>query len=68
MTYVMPSSRFNSLFNNAIDTVREYMVEVVKFDGNSESFSVEASSEEDAQMIAASMVDDADYIMIQGCY
>ena len=64
----MPSSRFNSLFNNAIDTVREYMVEVVKFDGNSESFSVEASSEEDAQMIAASMVDDADYIMIQGCY
>lgn len=58
----------NSFFNNSISLASEYMIEVVTFDGDSVSFTIEAASEDEAQMIAAAMVDDADYIMIQGCY
>lgn len=57
---------FNQMVSNS--SVREYFVEVVTFDGVSENFTIEASSEEDAQKIAAEMVDNADYVMIQGCY
>lgn len=58
----------NSFFNNSISLASEYMIEVVTFDGDSVSFTIEAASEDEAQMIAAAMVDNADYIMIQGCY
>ncbi len=45
-----------------------YTVEVITFDGDSIIEEIEAYSEIEAQRIAAKMVLDADYIMVQGSY
>lgn len=66
MTSVYSSTSFASFIDSSIAS--EYMVEVVTFDGDSVSLTIEAASEDEAQMIAAAMIDNADYIMIQGCY
>ncbi len=69
MTFVMNSS-FSIFANQPVnrDILKVYWVEVVLFDGDSESVSVCAYNEEDAQQQAASMFDDVDYTMVQGCY
>lgn len=67
MTYVMNSSVLSSLPTNR-DILKEYWVEVILFDGESESVTIYAYNEEDAQDEAASMFDNVDYTMIQGCY
>lgn len=46
----------------------QYMIEVVKFNGESETIFVEAYSEEQAQEIASDLIPEADYIMIQGSW
>ena len=51
---------------NESNELREYQVEVITFDGESEIVYVEAYDEYEAQEIAASMVADADYTMVQG--
>lgn len=67
MTYVMNSSFHSSLPTNR-DILKEYWVEVMLFDGESEVVTIYAYSEEDAQDEAASMFDNVDYTMVQGCY
>lgn len=67
MTYVINSSFFaNRPVNH--DILKEYWVEVVLFDGAHETVYIFAYSEDDAQEQAASMYDDVDYTMVQGCY
>lgn len=69
MTYVMNSS-FSIFSNQPVnrDILKEYWVEVVLFDGGTETVSIYAYNEDDAQQQAASMFDDVDYTMVQGCY
>lgn len=67
MTYVMNSSVLAS-FPTSRDILKEYWIEVILFDGESECVTVYAYSEEDAQSRAASMFDNVDYTMVQGCY
>lgn len=67
MTYVMNSS-FRSSFPTNRDILKEYWVEVMLFDGESEVVTIYAYSEEDAQDEAASMFDNVDSTMVQGCY
>lgn len=43
-------------------------MEVITFDGDSYTEEVEARSADEAQEIAASMYDDVDYTMVQGCF
>lgn len=65
MTHVM------NIFDSSLNSNRKlkyYSVEVITFDGESISVEVEARSAEEAQEIAASMYDDVDYTMVQGCY
>ena len=44
--------------------LKEYQVEVVTFDGESETVYVEAYNEDEASCIAAEQVGDADYTMV----
>ena len=46
--------------------LREYQVEVITFDGDSETIYVEAHDADEAQEIASNIVADADYVMVQG--
>lgn len=65
MTHVM------NIFDSSLNSNRKlkyYSVEVITFDGDSYTEEVEARSEEEAQEIAASMYDDVDYTMVQGCF
>lgn len=66
MTQVINYSAVSSL--NADKALREYMVEVITFDGESETVYVEAYSEDEAQDKAAAEVGNADYTMIQGSW
>mgnify|MGYP007035349938 CR=1 FL=1 len=66
MTHVMNYTDAASLNSN--NEIMEYMVEVVTFDGESETVYVEAYSAEDAQSIAAAEVPNADYTMVQGAW
>lgn len=66
MTHVINYSAASTL--NADNVLREYMVEVITFDGESETVYVEAYSEDEAQDKAAAEVGNADYTMIQGCW
>lgn len=52
---------------NSDNSLREYHVEVITYDGESVPLYIEARSESEAQSKAAAMVDDADYIMVHGC-
>ena len=65
MTYV--SNIFNSS-TNSNRSLKYYSVEVITFDGDSYTEEVEARSADEAQEIAASMYDDVDYTMVQGCF
>ena len=65
MTYV------NSIFSSSLNSNRKlkyFSVEVITFDGESYTVEVEARSADEAQEIAASMHDDVDYTMVQGCF
>ncbi|MBD5505624.1 MAG: hypothetical protein HDR09_18260 [Lachnospiraceae bacterium] len=43
-------------------------MEVITFNGESFTEEIEARNAEEAQEIAASMYEDVDYTMIQGCF
>lgn len=65
MTHVM------NIFDSSLNSNRKlkyFSVEVITFDGESYTIEVEARSAEEAQEIAASQVEDADYTMVQGCF
>lgn len=65
MTYV------SNIFNSSLNSNRKlkyFSVEVITFDGESFIEEVEARSADQAQEIAASMYDDVDYTMVQGCF
>ena len=66
MTHVMNYTAAASLNSN--NNLMEYMIEVITFDGESESVYVEANSAEEAQAKAAAEVPDADYTMVQGSW
>ncbi len=63
MTHVMTSTSAASL--NSTDILMEYMIEVITFDGESETVYVEAYDDAEAQNMAAAQVENADYTMIQ---
>jgi len=65
MTHVM------NIFNGSLNSNRSlkyFSVEVITFDGDSYTEEVEASNADEAQEIAASMHEDVDYTMVQGCF
>lgn len=65
MTHVM------NIFDSSLNSNRKlkyFSVEVITFDGDSYTIEVEARNAEEAQEIAASQVEDADYTMVQGCF
>ena len=65
MTYV------SNIFSSSLNSNRKlkyFSVEVITFDGDSYTEEVEARSADEAQEIAASMYDDVDYTMVQGCF
>ena len=53
---------------NESNELREYQVEVITFDGESEIVYVVARTSEEAQEKAAAQVPNADYTMVQGCW
>jgi hypothetical protein len=65
MSHINLFSEMNSFgFNHNSDELKEYQVEVITFDGESERVFVEAGNEDEAAEIACSMVEDADYTMV----
>ena len=65
MTHVM------NIFDSSLNSNRKlkyFSVEVITFDGESYTIEVEARNAEEAQEIAASQVEDADYTMVQGWF
>lgn len=65
MTHVM------NIFDSSLNSNRSlkcYTVEVITFDGESYTEEIEARNADQAQEIAASMHDDVDYTMVQGCF
>ena len=65
MTYV------SNIFNNSLNSNRKlkyYSVEIITFNGESFTEEIEARSAEEAQEIAASMYEEVDYTMVQGCF
>ena len=65
MTYV------SNIFNNSLNSNRKlkyFSVEIITFNGESFTEEIEARSAEEAQEIAASMYDEVDYTMVQGCF
>ncbi len=65
MTYV--SNNFSSSLNSN-RKLKYFSVEVITFDGDSYTEEIEARNADQAQEIAASMYDDVDYTMVQGCF
>lgn len=65
MTHVM--NIFDSSLNSN-HSLKCYTVEVITFDGESYTEEIEARNADQAQEIAASMYDDVDYTMVQGCF
>ena len=62
MTHVMNYTAASSLNDN--NRLMEYMVEVITFDGESETVYVEAYNEAEASNRAAALVGNADYTMV----
>ena len=65
MTYV------SNIFNSSLNSNRKlkyFSVEIITFNGESFIEEVEARSAEEAQEIAASMYEEVDYTMVQGCF
>ena len=65
MTHVM--NIFSSSLNSD-SSIKYYSVEVITFDGDSYMEEIEARIADEAQEIAASMHEDVDYTMVQGCF
>ena len=65
MTHVM--NIFSSSLNSD-SSIKYYSVEVITFDGDSYMEEIEARDAEEAQEIAASLHEDVDYTMVQGCF
>ena len=65
MTHVM--NIFDSSLNSN-SSIKYYSVEVITYDGDSYTEEIEARNADQAQEIAASMYDDVDYTMVQGCF
>lgn len=61
MTHIMSFAANTSSPSNSM---KEYQVEVITFDGDSETVYVEARSEEEASNMAAEIVGNADYTMV----
>lgn len=60
-----------NIFDSSLNSNRSlkcYTVEVITFDGESYTEEIEARNADQAQEIAASMHDDVDYTMVQGCF
>ena len=60
-----------NIFDSSLNSNRSlkcYTVEVITFDGESYTEEIEARNADQAQKIAASMYDDVDYTMVQGCF
>ena len=64
MTAVFSNSNFFT--SNYDNELRSYTIEVITFGGESYTFEIEAENAEEAQAQAASLVEDADYTMVQG--
>lgn len=65
MTHVM------NIFDSSLISNRKlkyFSVEVITFDGESYTEEIKARNADQAQEIAASMYDDVDYTMVQGCF
>ena len=56
----------SSLISNR--KLKYFSVELITFDGESYTEEIEARNADQAQEIAASMYDDVDYTMVQGCF
>ncbi len=65
MTAVFNNS--GNFFFNTNRKMKEFQVEVITFDGECEVLYVEARTASEAQSKAARLVDNADYVMVQGC-
>lgn len=65
MTYV--SNIFSSSLNSNCK-LKYFSIEVITFNGESYTEEIEARTAEEAQEIAASMYDEVDYTMVQGCF
>ena len=60
-----------NIFDSSLNSNRKlkyFSVEVITFDGDSYTEEIEARNADQAQEIAASMYDDVDYTMVQGCF
>lgn len=60
-----------NIFDSSLNSNRSlkcFTVEVITFDGESYTEEIEARNADQAQEIAASMYDDVDYTMVQGCF
>ena len=60
-----------NIFDSSLNSNRSlkcYTVEVITFDGEGYTEEIEARNADQAQEIAASMYDDVDYTMVQGCF
>lgn len=60
-----------NIFDSSLNSNRKlkyFSVEVITFNGESFIEEVEARSAEEAQEIAASMYEEVDYTMVQGCF
>ena len=66
MTYVSTNIFGSSLNSNRKN--KYFTVEVITFDGDSNTVEIEARSADEAQEIAASRFDNVDYTMVQGCF
>ncbi len=58
-------------FSSSLNSTRKnkyFTVEVITFDGDSYIEEIIAKTAEQAQQIAASMYNEVDYTMVQGCY
>ena len=65
MTHVM------NIFDSSLNSNRSikcFTIEVITFDGDSYTEEIEARNADEAQEIAASMHEDVDYTMVQGCF
>lgn len=53
---------------NSNNALKFWTIEVITFDGESIIIEVEAYTADEAQEMAASQVENADYTMVQGCF
>ena len=64
MTHISQFAIKNFDANENSNELKEYQVEVITFDGESEMVYVEAYNEDEASNMAAAQVGNADYVMV----